>query len=183
MSGTPSQEYDLTLEIARQAVTQNDWQVRARVFAASTVEKLLPQLTAPTLVLRGADTALLATEEVIQFASLIPESRLVVIGGGFPGDPAPGIGAIENFTKSLPSSMGEVPAKREVGISDYRTGLSPREVEVLRLVAAGKSNQQIADALVISPSTVLHHVTNILTKTGCHNRTEAAAYAHRHSLT
>jgi LuxR family maltose regulon positive regulatory protein len=48
---------------------------------------------------------------------------------------------------------------------------------VLRLLAAGKSNQQIADALVISPSTVLHHVTNILTKTGCSNRTEAAVYA------
>jgi DNA-binding CsgD family transcriptional regulator/pimeloyl-ACP methyl ester carboxylesterase len=182
MSGTPSQEYDLTLEIARQAVTQNDWQDRAKVFAASTVEHLLPQLIAPTLVLQGADSALLAREEVIQFASLIPESRLVVIRGGFPGDRASGIGAIENFTKSLSLSMREVPAKKEVGVSDYRTGLSPREVEVLHLLAAGKSNQQIADALVISPSTVLHHVTNILTKTGCSNRTEAAAYAHRNGL-
>jgi DNA-binding NarL/FixJ family response regulator len=60
--------------------------------------------------------------------------------------------------------------------------LSPREVEVLRLIAAGKSNRDIADALFISLNTVATHVRNILTKTGCANRTEAAAYALRHGL-
>ena len=61
-------------------------------------------------------------------------------------------------------------------------GLSQREVEVLRLVAAGKSNREIADALCISLNTVATHVRNILTKTGTANRTEAAAYALRHGL-
>jgi DNA-binding NarL/FixJ family response regulator len=56
-------------------------------------------------------------------------------------------------------------------------GLSQREVEVLRLVAAGKSNREIADVLCISLNTVATHVCNILTKTGTANRTEAAAYA------
>ena len=60
--------------------------------------------------------------------------------------------------------------------------MSPREVEVLRLIAAGKSNRDIADALFISLNTVATHVRNILTKTGCANRTEAAAYALRHGL-
>jgi class 3 adenylate cyclase/DNA-binding CsgD family transcriptional regulator len=60
--------------------------------------------------------------------------------------------------------------------------LSQRELEVLRLLATGKSNQEIADALFISLNTVATHVRNILTKTGCINRTEAAAYALRHSL-
>ena len=64
----------------------------------------------------------------------------------------------------------------------YPDGLSGREVEVLKLVAAGRTNQQIADALFITPSTVSHHVTNIFAKTGAANRTEAAAYAHRHNL-
>ncbi len=59
-------------------------------------------------------------------------------------------------------------------------GLSQREVEVLRLVATGKSNRDIADALCISLNTVATHVRNILTKTGTANRTEAAAYALRH---
>jgi DNA-binding CsgD family transcriptional regulator/predicted ATPase len=60
--------------------------------------------------------------------------------------------------------------------------LSQREVEVLRLLAAGKSNRDIAEALYISLNTVATHVRNILTKTGTANRTEAAAYALRHGL-
>lgn len=60
--------------------------------------------------------------------------------------------------------------------------LSAREREVLRLLAAGRSNRDIAAALVISLNTVLRHVTHILEKTGAANRTEAAAYAHRHGL-
>jgi DNA-binding NarL/FixJ family response regulator len=59
------------------------------------------------------------------------------------------------------------------------SGLSAREVEVLRLLAQGRTNQEIAQALVISMNTVSHHVTNILNKAGLSNRTEAAAYAHR----
>jgi DNA-binding CsgD family transcriptional regulator len=62
-------------------------------------------------------------------------------------------------------------------------GLSEREGEVLQLIAAGKSNQQIADALVISLNTVARHVAHILDKTGAANRTEAAAYAYRERLT
>jgi NarL family two-component system response regulator LiaR len=53
----------------------------------------------------------------------------------------------------------------------------------LRLIAAGKSNQQIADELFISLNTVTHHVSNIFNKSGAANRTEAAAYAHRSGLT
>ncbi|PON16763.1 hypothetical protein C2W62_16720 [Candidatus Entotheonella serta] len=60
--------------------------------------------------------------------------------------------------------------------------LSPRELDVLRLLATGKSNREIAEALFISLSTVATHVRNILTKTGCANRTEAAAFALRHGL-
>jgi predicted ATPase/DNA-binding CsgD family transcriptional regulator len=59
----------------------------------------------------------------------------------------------------------------------YPSGLTSREVEVLRLIATGKSNRDIADTLYISLSTVATHVRNILTKTGTANRTEAAAYA------
>jgi DNA-binding CsgD family transcriptional regulator len=64
----------------------------------------------------------------------------------------------------------------------YPDGLSAREVEVLRLLAAGKSNQEIAAALVISLRTAAFHVANILGKTGAANRTEAAAYAYQHHL-
>lgn len=60
--------------------------------------------------------------------------------------------------------------------------LSWREVEILRLVAAGLSNREIGQKLSISGHTVANHVRGILRKTGTANRTEAAGYAHRHAL-
>ncbi len=58
-------------------------------------------------------------------------------------------------------------------------GLTPRERDVLRLVAAGRSNRQIAEELFISPKTASVHVSNILAKLGVSGRGEAAAVAHR----
>ncbi len=64
----------------------------------------------------------------------------------------------------------------------YPDDLTKREVEVLRLLAAGKTNQEIGDTLFISPSTAAHHVSSIMAKTGAANRTSAANYAHSHGL-
>jgi DNA-binding CsgD family transcriptional regulator len=64
----------------------------------------------------------------------------------------------------------------------WPAGLTGREVEVLRLIAAGHSNRAIAEALFISPNTVLRHVSNIFAKIGVANRAEAAAYATRQGL-
>jgi DNA-binding CsgD family transcriptional regulator len=61
-------------------------------------------------------------------------------------------------------------------------GLTAREAEVLALVAAGRSNRQIAQALFISPKTVSVHVSNLLAKLGVAGRVEAAAIAHRLGL-
>ncbi len=60
--------------------------------------------------------------------------------------------------------------------------LTSREIEVLGLMAIGRSNADIAMVLAISLNTVATHVRNILAKTGCANRTEAAAYAMRNGL-
>jgi DNA-binding CsgD family transcriptional regulator/tetratricopeptide (TPR) repeat protein len=60
--------------------------------------------------------------------------------------------------------------------------LSWREVDILRLVALGRSNREIGVELSISGHTVANHVRSILRKTGAANRTEAAGYAYRHSL-
>jgi NarL family two-component system response regulator LiaR len=61
--------------------------------------------------------------------------------------------------------------------------LTEREVEVLRLVAQGRSNQDIADELVISEATVRTHVSNILSKLHLASRTQAALYALKEGLT
>jgi DNA-binding CsgD family transcriptional regulator/tetratricopeptide (TPR) repeat protein len=62
-------------------------------------------------------------------------------------------------------------------------GLTEREVEVLRLLAAGLSNREIGAQLYISANTAANHVRSILTKTGTTNRTQAARYATDHHLT
>jgi non-specific serine/threonine protein kinase len=61
--------------------------------------------------------------------------------------------------------------------------LSPREREVVRLVARGRTNRQIAEQLVIAPRTADTHVGNILTKLGLHTRAELAVWAVEHGLT
>lgn len=62
-------------------------------------------------------------------------------------------------------------------------GLSPREKEVLGLMAEGLSNQDIASSLHIGEKTVKSHVSNILAKLGVSDRTQAAVYAWKHGLT
>ena len=63
-----------------------------------------------------------------------------------------------------------------------RSPLSAREQEVLRLVAEGRTNREIAEALVLSERTVVHHVTHILDKLGLSSRAAATAWAFRHGV-
>ena len=73
----------------------------------------------------------------------------------------------------------ETPTPAEID----RYGLTPRELEVLELLAEGRTNRQIAEALFISESTAGVHVSNILGKLGATNRVEAAAIAYRMGAT
>jgi DNA-binding NarL/FixJ family response regulator len=118
----------------------------------------------------------------MRIAALIPDSRLVLFDdtfGGFEqshGGPPPAITAIQRFLGELPDAAPDTAAASDLA------GLSGREVEVLQLLAAGQSNQQIADALVISQNTVIRHVSNIFDKIGVANRAQATAYAKDHGI-
>lgn len=84
--------------------------------------------------------------------------------------------------------LGAAPALEQVrglaASTTHRVGgvLTPRELEVLRLVATGATNRDIADTLVISEKTVARHMSNIFTKLGLTSRTGATAYAYKHNL-
>ncbi len=84
------------------------------------------------------------------------------------------------------AAVGATPAERHVAaLLDDRAapgGLTAREVEVLRLVAAGSSNPEIAAALVLSEKTVARHMSNIFTKLDVRTRTAAAAFAYEQHL-
>ena len=159
--------------------TRADWIIAARVFSASSVEAEAPKLDLPVLVVHPRDFLWLPPEESARLAARIRDARFQLIAGELPlGDHVEGMQAIERFLKDIESrpSPERVPEPRE------RHRLSAREVEVLVLIAGGRSNQQIADELVISLNTVNRHVSNIFVKIGSANRAEAAAYAARHGL-
>lgn len=84
------------------------------------------------------------------------------------------------------AGLGAAPAEREaaalLGGTEAPAGLSAREVEVLRLVAAGRSNAEIANELVLAEKTVARHLSNIFAKLDVGSRTAAAAFAYEHDL-
>ncbi len=76
----------------------------------------------------------------------------------------------------LPAS--QAPAT-DTAAGPHAAGLTPREIEVLRLLAAGQSNLEIARQLVLSVRTVERHIANVYAKIGAHSRADAIAYAFR----
>jgi len=77
----------------------------------------------------------------------------------------------------------ETPAiQKNAPQTSVTAGLSPRELDVLHLVVEGRTNQEIADALFISPRTVAQHLRSIYTKLGVDSRTAAATWAVRHGI-
>jgi pimeloyl-ACP methyl ester carboxylesterase/DNA-binding CsgD family transcriptional regulator len=130
------------------------------------------RITPPTLVIHSRDDRTIPFRHGRQLASLIPHARLLAIAGE------------HNFTLgddagTVPEAIIEFLAEPPdpPPIAKQQVPLSEREVEVLQLVASGKTNQEIADALVISVRTAANHVSHILAKTGLSNRTELAAFA------
>ena len=82
----------------------------------------------------------------------------------------------------LAAQIADLTRRAGPGTDADDPGLTSRELEVLRLVAAGQSNREIAAALVISPKTASVHVSNILAKLSAATRTEAAVRAHELGL-
>jgi DNA-binding NarL/FixJ family response regulator len=90
--------------------------------------------------------------------------------------------------KPLRRALDDLARRARIGTAPHRpdgevlASLTSREREVLRLIAAGRSNREIASVLFIAPKTASVHVSNILGKLGAASRTEAAAIAHREGL-
>ena len=104
-------------------------------------------------------------------------STVIRRGGALavPGDRYDGL---DQARRGAPASDREMLA----GQKAYPDRLTPREVDVLRLIARGRTNREIASDLTLSVRTVGRHVTNVYHKIDARNRAEAVDYAHRHDL-
>jgi DNA-binding NarL/FixJ family response regulator len=93
-------------------------------------------------------------------------------------DPAVQQRLVEAVVEGGAASSGAVAA----GDDTLPDELTPREAEVLKLIAAGLSNAEIADALVVSAATVKTHINRIFYKTGARDRAQAVRYAYQHRI-
>lgn len=95
------------------------------------------------------------------------------------------LGALRDLGAVRQAERADAMVREQTGTQEDMSAdgvLSPRETQVLALVARGLSNQQIADELTLSRHTVRRHVSNLLTKLGVESRTAAAAHAYQHKL-
>jgi DNA-binding NarL/FixJ family response regulator len=106
-------------------------------------------------------------------AAEIQQALHRVAGGQAALDPAVQLHLVEAIADGVPSGPSPAPLP---------DGLTPREAEVLTLIAAGLSNAEIAERLVVSEATVKSHVNHMLAKIGARDRAQAVGYAYRHGL-
>ena len=168
---------DRLLDFFKQASTKDDYVATMRAFSTSDIGDLLPRLRVPTLLLHSQMTHWLSPEEGAKVAATIANARLVFTGGDLDPDYVDGVPAIVDFLQDVLSREGSG-TDRQGALS---VALSSRQRDVLRLIAEGKTNREIADALVLSERTVERHVADVYAKLDIRNRAEAVGFARDHA--
>jgi DNA-binding CsgD family transcriptional regulator/pimeloyl-ACP methyl ester carboxylesterase len=170
----------------RESLSREDYFRQSAAARASDIGPLLSKLRVPTLIvnariLRQGEPETFLAEDGRTMAATIPDARLILYDG-FAGvlysegsESPPFVRYVEDFLAEAVRHDREPPGP-------LPARLTPREIEVLRFVAEGRTNREIAERLVISERTVINHLSNIFTKTGAENRAAATAFALRHRL-
>jgi DNA-binding CsgD family transcriptional regulator len=148
----------------------------------------LAALTMPILILHAQDDPLIPFALGRELSIRLPQARFVPFQGTLALPWSTGRAVLLAEIRSF-LDVGSAPTKRDddanpslgSALGSARS-LTPRELEVLRLVARGKSNREIAHGLVLSVRTVERHVSNICTKIEVRTRAQATAYALSHGL-
>jgi pimeloyl-ACP methyl ester carboxylesterase/DNA-binding CsgD family transcriptional regulator len=140
----------------------------------------LAHIRVPTLVLHRTGDLVAPVRQGRELAASIPGARYVELAGAdhlmWAGDQAAVLQEVQRFLEEvMPIRDGSPPAPGDLGLTD-------REVSVLRLIAAGRTNKEIASTLYISPKTAGAHVSSILAKLGVERRAAAATVAQRLGL-
>ncbi len=176
----------VTRDVARSALAAID---------VVDVTGLLPQVVTPTLVLHRREISWLPVDAARALSSHIPNARLVLLDGEstapYLGDTEAAAAAIEEFLDTqeittevqweagvtpVPSTGVGAKLERSQSVA-YPDNLTDREIQVLRLVAGGRTSKEVAAELVLSVRTIERHVENIYGKIGARNKANATAYA------
>lgn len=142
---------------------------------AADLRTIVPTLTMPALVLHRRGDRVVPIGRGRELASLLPDARFVPLGGDAH---VPWHDDQRELMRALAGFLADTTQASSNGDSP----LSRRETEVLRLVASGLSNRDIAASLVLSEHTVHRHIANILRKLAQSSRAAAAAHAIRLGL-
>jgi pimeloyl-ACP methyl ester carboxylesterase/DNA-binding CsgD family transcriptional regulator len=170
----PAGDRDAVDRFARYLRSSADAETAARYLELdlySDLTDLLPRVEIPALVVHRRGDRVVPLGRGRELAALLPNARFVALSG------EAHIGWLDDtreLRRALAGFLGE-----PVPEADGDSPLSHRETEVLRLVAEGLSNREIASSLVLSEHTVHRHIANILRKLGQSTRAAAAAQAAR----
>ena len=185
MPGATPEQMNWFNELQRISCTADNAARVQEIGSNINVVDRLHQVSTPTLVIHSRNDPRVPFSEGRLLASLIPGAALVELDSPnhltLADEPAweKLIANVRHFIATGTPLPEPAQAPAGQGGAD---DLTPRELEVLHLIALGRTNKEIASELVISMNTVTNHVKNILGKTGSSNRTEAANYAFRRSL-
>ena len=178
--GLSPSETESRIEQTRQMITQEDAITRWNACARSDATDLLDQIRAPTLVMHPKNFVHLSSDEAVKLASRLPNAHLALIESDDPGNlhgrPAAALAALDDFV------AGQL-ASKDVALSSLPPVPSPiklsrRQVEVLGLLARGRTNREMAEELVLSLRTVERHIEELYAKLNVRNRAEAIAFAY-----
>jgi len=188
----------------RESVTREAAQAAFDALGRFDVTALLPSVKSPTLVLYRREIRWLPVDVARSLASRLPDARLTVLEGEstapYLGDTEAVARAIDEFLDEGGTAPTEAEARAvnaggtvlfrdaagstspterrgDAGARAHPDSLTEREIEVLRLLAGGRTNKEIADELVLSVRTVERHIGNIYGKIGARGRADATAYA------
>ncbi|MGD8793670.1 MAG: alpha/beta fold hydrolase [Anaerolineae bacterium] len=169
-------------ELARISATPENAAAMEEAFYQIDVTDLARQVATPTLVLHGRDDAGIPFEEGRRLAALIPEARFVPLDSKnhiLLEDEA----AWSRFLAEVRAFVGVVGSEEAAtDPQELFPELTPRELDVLELMAQGASNDEIAEQLVITPKTVRNYVSRIYSKLYVDRRAEAIVLAREAGL-
>lgn len=169
--------------VARSFETATTPAIAARALASyrtADLRDLLGRVEAPSLILHRREARHVSLEQSSGLAAALSHGRLHVLEGASPAlffdDPHGTVDTIAAFV-----APGNVPSASE-GPSEEAAGLTEREREVLRLIARGGTNAEIAHELGLSIHTIERHAANVYRKIEARGRADATAWALRHGL-